>query len=533
MMVMSLYAGLCQAADVMISEKTIKAANTAKYYVIGIGINEYVDDFWPTLKWPVSDATKVIDHFGTDTQYEVEKILLTNQSATLNKVVAALKNVAAKADSADTVIVYVSGHGSLAQTADGDLQQVIVLHDTKKDNLLTTGLPHKLLYAWLDRIQARKKLVVLATCNSGEGKSRLPLNVALLIKSNKGDLLPLSEVSEGVVVLAAAAKGEAARENDSLQGDIYTHYLLEALSIYDRNKDGTVSALEAHDYARDRTWTFTQGQQRPTANAKLIGDADIPLHGRKSNKGLPVLEAYDESLAGFYLQINNRDKGQLPFAFPLEAGKSDISLYTPGGTKPFARYRVTASPGQYLDLDKVMNHRPLGFSGQIRQYTWFDNAWEKLSGSSEQASFALSGGYFLQNFSVGLSLEYPIEQSNTIQYPVESTVKVTSAMIVGGYRHEFKYVTVGAKLEVGSEKMEIDLRDKSTNESLSYDDDSFAYGGSLLLSHTIGADLTITLEAGKRWAYWDFGKIGDVDGSRSWFGVGMQYRFGSVARSLW
>lgn len=38
----------------------------------------------------------------------------------------------------------------------------------------------------------------------------------------------MSEASEGTLILAASAKGEAARESDRLQGGIYTHYLLEA-----------------------------------------------------------------------------------------------------------------------------------------------------------------------------------------------------------------------------------------------------------------------------------------------------------------
>jgi hypothetical protein len=521
------------AADVLLSKQTLKSEGQAKYYVIAIGVNRYADAFWPTLKWPVNDATKVIDHFGTQTQYQLHKILLTNESATLDSAVAALNEVSAKARSQDTVIVYISGHGTLAQGADGDLKQFVVLHDTRKDSLLTTGLAHTELFAWLDKVRARKKLLVFATCHSGEGKSRLPPKVEQLVKSTKGNLLPLSEVSEGVLVLAAAARGEAARENDKLQGDIYTHYLLEALSVYDRNKDGMVSALEAHDYARDRTWTFTQGRQRPTAHAKFIGDADIPLYGQKTKKGLPVLEAYDESLAGFYVRVNNQEKGRLPFAFPLTPGRSYVSLYTPDSDEPFVRYKVKASAGQFVNLDTVMNFRPIGFGGSARQYYWSDDAWKKLSGSSQHTGGEFHFNYHFGNVYLGVLGELPVEKSNTIRNPIDSDVRLIGAMAVGGYTYALDHFTLGANVEMGVEKMEITLTDRSTGETLDYADNSFTYGAFLSVSYTVVSDLAVTLEAGQRWGRWQFDTIGDLDGGRAWVGLGIGYRFGWKARTLW
>lgn len=521
------------AADVLLSKQALKSGGQAKYYVIAIGVNHYADAFWPPLKWPVSDATKVIDHFGIQTQYQLHKILLINESATLDSTITALNEVSAKARSQDTVIVYISGHGTLAQGADGDLKQYVVLHDTRKDSLLTTGLAHTELFAWLDKVRARKKLLVFATCHSGEGKSRLPPKVEQLIKSTKGDLLPLSEVSEGVLVLAAAARGEAARENDKLQGDIYTHYLLEALSVYDRNKDGMVSALEAHDYARDRTWTFTQGRQRPTAHAKFIGDADIPLYGQKTQKGLPVLEAYDKSLTGFYVQVDNQEKGRLPFAFPLTPGRSYVSLYTPDSEKPLARYKVKASAGQFVNLDTVMNFRPIGFGGSVRQYHWSDDAWQKLSGSSEHTGGEFHINYHLGNVYLGLLGELPVEKSHTIRNPIDADVSLIGAMAIGGYQYVLSHFTLGANVEMGMERMKITLTDRSTGETLDYADISFTYGAALSVSYTIVSDLEVSLQAGQRWGRWQFDTIGDLDGGRAWVGLGIGYRFGWKARTLW
>lgn len=527
------FAGLSHGKDVLLSNEAIKTNSGPNYYVVSVGVNNYADSFWPALKWPVNDATKVIDHFGGETKFRVEKKLLVNESATLDQVTAVLNDVSAQARSADTVILYVSGHGTLAQTAGGELEQFVVLHDTRKDRLLTTGLSHASLLGWLDKVPARRKLIIFATCHSGEGKSRLPPKVAQLIKSSKGDLLPLSEVSEGILVLAAAAKGEAARENDTLQGDIYTHYLLEALSIYDRNKDGMVSALEAHDYARDRTWTFTQGQQRPTAHAKFIGDADIPLFGRKKRNGLPVLEAYDIGLAGFYLQVDNQEKGRLPFAFPLSARGNTVALYTPENDQPLARYRVSAGAGQFISLEDVMSFRPMSLGFSMRRFSWSDKGWETLTGSSLNNAYEFSGSYFLRDFGVGLYLAAPVQQGHNIRDPLTAETTLNSALSVFEYRHAYGALLLGARLELGLEKMEIELTDKSTGEKLNFEDDAFAYGVSLMLGYDLAFDVSLQLEAGRRWSKWDFETIGDLDGKRSFIGLGINYRFGWYARTLW
>src|SRR6267142_1338859 len=91
---------------------------------------------------------------------------------------------------------------------------------------------------------------------------------------------PLEQVSEAVIVLTAAAFGESAREDEALAHDVYTHFLLRALDEGDRDGDGAVTASEAHDYAREQTYTYTGGQQRPTAEADIVGRDPIVLRGR-------------------------------------------------------------------------------------------------------------------------------------------------------------------------------------------------------------------------------------------------------------
>ncbi len=71
------------------------------------------------------------------------------------------------------------------------------------------------------------------------------------------------------MVFAACDWGETAREDEGLKNDIYTHFLIEGLNgSADRNIDGAVTATEAHDYARRRTYALHRG-----AAAALGGDS--------------------------------------------------------------------------------------------------------------------------------------------------------------------------------------------------------------------------------------------------------------------
>ena len=524
------------ATDVLIPTNQIIRENKTRYFLIGIGINNFADDFWPSLKWPVSDATRVSDKLGQDTNSRIVKKLLIGESATLDKVSASLSEVAQEATAGDVVVLYVSSHGILAQNADGTLERIVVLQDSKHEQLFSTGLSHNMLQKWLDGLKSRKKMMIFATCHSGEGKSRLPPKLEKLIASNKGKLTTLSDVSEGALVLAAAAKGEAARENDDLQGDIYTHYFLEALTIYDRNRDGMVSALEAHDYARDRTWAFTKGQQRPTANAKLIGDADIPLYGERIKEGLAVLEAYDEKLAGFYLQVGNGEKGRLPFAFPLTKDKNHISLFAPGNGKPVAEYSVTVNPGNTVTLDQVMYERPISIGLAVRRENWSDETFEKLSSSIYSTSYELNALFHMSHgFGVGLMFGFSQKQneSETLLRNVDTSAKMRSIILLGEYRYDFDPVWLGGRLEMGQEWMKVRFTDNSTGAALDFESDSFAYGGSLVLGYTVASDFSIVFEMGFRRVGWDLGIIGELQGDRQWLGLGIDYRFGSVARTMW
>jgi len=520
------------AAEIFIPTQQIKSPQD-RYYVISIGINEYQDDFWPTLKWPVNDAEKVAQSLGNNTNYKRINVSLHNQTATSNNVKKVLNDISLDISRRDTVILYWSGHGSLAQDRSGEFVRVAVMYDTMQNNLLNTGLTHGWLRNWLENLRANKKMMIFATCHSGVGKSKLPENVARLIRSRKGALIPLAEVSEGALILSAAAKNEAAREDDVLQGDIYTYFLLKALNLYDRNKDGMVSALEAHDYAKEQTWMYTQGKQRPTADAKLIGDADIPLAGKKQSNGLPVLEAYNEAMVGFVVEVDHRQKGRLPLAFALNPQGSTVTVYAPGDDIPLARYKV--NPGQVgaISLDEVMHSRPVRLAVAYRQYRWRDDLWQSLAGQSEfnQLEFELGWGW--QGLQSGINISFPKSQQQNVATNLQAETSIQSQRIFVEYNQKITKLLLGVRGEIGRDVLDIKFNDQVSGSQVSYQDQSQVYGLSLTVKYEIRSDLLFSFYLGRMWSRWSYGGLGDINGNRNFIGLGVHYQFGFKARALW
>jgi hypothetical protein len=165
---------------------------------------------------------------------------------------------------------------------------------------------------------------------------------------------PLEDVSRASVILAAADWGEAAREDERLQNDIYTHYFVEALQLgADRNGDGAVTVSEAHDYARRMTYEFTGGRQRPTAESTEVGVDPIVLVGQVRRKGRPELYSYAPALDGFTVRVDGRPLAELPGGVALDAGRHQLQLVKGSGSA-LLDLPVTLAPGQRIDVEELL-----------------------------------------------------------------------------------------------------------------------------------------------------------------------------------
>lgn len=397
---LTMSSGASIAGDRVLEKTSIQPQKTL--WVLAVGIDRYQDSYWRDLRYAEKDAQNFIKSLKTKSPYNIVATLLTSQKATSLNIQNAIKNIQSRIKRSDTFIAYFSGHGSLVRGRGAQLKKVLVLHNSQKESLSNSGLLHEKLISQVDGLRSAKKALIFATCHSGVGKSKLPPEIKQLLTSHKGQIPALEQVSEGMVILSAASKSETARESQRLGGDIYTHFLLKGLEIFDRNKDGSVSLLEAHDYSRIKTYQYSQGRQRPSLVVKAIGDADIALSGKKSKPKVAVLEGYDEALAGIVVEINGGEKGELPLAFPLESRQSVVTLYEEGGVEKIASYRVQSHPGEVISIDELARPAPYFFNFGYVTARWKDKKVEKLTSRGFGDTWRLCGGLQTRHFRAGL-----------------------------------------------------------------------------------------------------------------------------------
>lgn len=340
-----------------VSTADVAAGFRPRRVALVIGVNAPADPAWSPLRYPEDDAAHVARTLRDEAVGGFDEVaILRGAESSRTAVFAALDALALLAPSPDDiVVVYVSGHGALAPTREGPTR-VVVLADTRRTHLLATGLPVDELARRLDALPSRRKALVLATCHSGARSGLLAPSEMKALQRLKGPAVEL--VSRASIVLSASGLGQTAREDDRLGADVYTHFLLEALeSRADANGDGAVTATEAHDWARRRTYEFTAGEQLPVLEATIAGADPVVLAGRADRPGLPVLYGYAPGLEGLTVTVGGRRKGTLPGDVVLEPGPQEITLERDGERSGPVRATISVFPGQRVDAAELWTAR--------------------------------------------------------------------------------------------------------------------------------------------------------------------------------
>lgn len=333
-------------------------------FALVIGVNGFEDPRWTTLRFAERDA----EGFAAGLEGFSRVTVLTGEQTRRPVILEALAALIREASNPlDTIVVYVSSHGSLAQRPGAGLERVVVSRDARMDVVLQTGLPVDELRALLDRAPAQRRLLVLALCHSGKGKSQLPDSLAAALAGQKA-APTLEQVSTATIVLTACSFGETARESDELSHDVYTHFLLEGMKLGDADGDGAITATEAHDYARTRTYAFTHGQQRPTSESEVLGVDPIVLFGARTRPAAPVVFSYSRSSEGLRVLIDGREKGTLPGSVPVDEGSHELRLVDTTSGKELTAQTMSFARGQRLNLTALLPRAPtveIGVAGRF------------------------------------------------------------------------------------------------------------------------------------------------------------------------
>jgi WD40 repeat protein len=159
----------------------------SRTYFIGIGINEYsAHSSFVDLSYCVKDIRDLTHAFKEKYKTDFEADTLLNADASRENIMALREKLLhTKVD--DKVIVSFSGHGMVDPQHPGDFY--FVTGNTDLNNPAVNGIAYMELEALLDSIPARKKLLLLDACHSGEAIDSLTHSTGRIPGTQKGKLI--------------------------------------------------------------------------------------------------------------------------------------------------------------------------------------------------------------------------------------------------------------------------------------------------------------------------------------------------------
>lgn len=256
-----------------------------KTYFIGIGINRF-RDAKNNLSWSVKDIRGLVQNFKKKDQDIVIVDTLFNEQVTAEKI-KKLKDRLTKTDVNDKVIIAYSGHGLLSKEYDYYLSTYAVNFEKPEEN----GLLYEEFESLMDGIPARKKLLLIDACHSGEvdKDERIAMNrIADSLGLTKGiiiedDSTTVQQVglqnsfelmktlfvnmgnSTGATIISAAAGNQFALERDDLKYGVFTYSIIEAMKQHSEMKINELKKIVG-----EKVEQLTNGMQKPTSRSEAV-----------------------------------------------------------------------------------------------------------------------------------------------------------------------------------------------------------------------------------------------------------------------
>lgn len=264
-----------------------------KVWLFAVGVSEYSDDDLK-LQYAAKDAQDLVDfakrNFGHDMRYE-----LRVDDQVTSSVIEEANSFFRQASAADTVILFVSGHGFL----DEYQSYYFGAHDIDPANPTQGGIEFSALLEAFENIDAINRTMWIDSCFSGalysdqvqsnarfspdskvkvaDGRKRgigvrsenrsYDENVALL-RAQFADL----NSQTGAYILSSSGGLEYSYETDSTQNGVFTHSILEAFrrNRADLDGNGLVDIWELDAFVTQNVRSLTNGGQVPTAKHRNI-----------------------------------------------------------------------------------------------------------------------------------------------------------------------------------------------------------------------------------------------------------------------
>ncbi len=244
---------------------------TTERRALVIGISDYIDPTVANLTYPGQDALDVAAALEAS-GWTVDSTLV-DHAATKAAIQARIAGFFSGLPADGTALIYYSGHGtSLEGTA-----YLVPSDFNDASSVFSPLISPQELSGWItDSIVTKNVIFIADSCNSGgfvaAGDSSDQINTPYDPASDPtiwitplptiakfAELLSLNATATGsldMITISASGAEELSWETAALHNGVFTHFLLQAATLGDRNKDGFVTCTEAYSYAARRVDSY-------------------------------------------------------------------------------------------------------------------------------------------------------------------------------------------------------------------------------------------------------------------------------------
>jgi len=256
------------------------AALAPRRVALVVGVDQYDDSTLNTLRFAAKDARDVEAALLDPALGQFDEVSVLTGVVSRDEFWSAFSEATDSLERDDTFLLYFAGHGTLDWIGAEEAQLFLMPSDAILSEARQSGIPLQGLENALSDLRSRRRVLVLDTCHSGQGRSVYSENVRL---RGVPDLTSNVPVERYEARLYAAHYHQPALEDDSLENGVYTHYLLRGLrGEADGNGDGLIELLEAHWWAQNRTIQHTNGVQQPWVRITQVGSEWLYLAGERT-----------------------------------------------------------------------------------------------------------------------------------------------------------------------------------------------------------------------------------------------------------
>ncbi|MCC7244612.1 MAG: caspase family protein [Saprospiraceae bacterium] len=246
----------------------MESSQSVRIWAVVVGVSKYTA--MPSLKYTDDDAWKFYSHLispegGAVPENQIS--VLTDETATRENILRAMREKFLKADANDVVMLFYSGHG---------LEGCFLPFDYDGYN---NKLRHEDVKQVFKQSKAKHKICIADACHSGSlnysgtlvAKGPSPVSLQRYYQA-------FEDSDGGIALLMSSKSEELSLEDQGLRHGVFTYYVLQGLrGQADRNNDYLITVRELYSYVYNKVRDYTAGAQTPVLTGNFDDGMPVAL----------------------------------------------------------------------------------------------------------------------------------------------------------------------------------------------------------------------------------------------------------------